>query len=44
MIHEATFSSDLEKNAKQNMHSTVKEALEIGIKAGAKYTALTHFS
>lgn len=44
MIHEATFSSALYKNAKQNMHSTVYEALDSAIKAKSKYLALTHFS
>ena len=31
MIHEATFTDDLQENAIQNMHSTVREAVESAI-------------
>jgi ribonuclease Z len=44
MIHEATFSDDLHENAVQNLHSTQREAVELGMKAEAEVIVLTHFS
>lgn len=51
MIHEATFGDDLVENAKQNMHTTVGQAIDMyffnlfsGIKSNSWKTALTHFS
>lgn len=44
MIHEATFTDDLEKNAISRKHSTVKEAVESAILAKSKTLILTHFS
>jgi len=44
LIHEATFGDDLVENARQNMHTTVGQAIDIGIKSNSWKTALTHFS
>lgn len=44
LIHEATFQSSHAKQAKEKMHSTVEEAIKLGIKMNATRTALTHFS
>ncbi|CAK56055.1 unnamed protein product (macronuclear) [Paramecium tetraurelia] len=44
MIHEATFTDDLQKNAISRKHSTVGEAVESAILANAKTLILTHFS
>lgn len=44
MIHEATFQSSHGKQAKEKMHSTVEEAIQVAIKMNAKRAVLTHFS
>lgn len=44
MIHEATFTDDLEENAKKNMHCTISDAIKIGKLSNSKVTVLTHFS
>jgi len=44
LVHESTFADDLREQAKARMHSTDKEAIEIGIKLKAWRTVLTHFS
>lgn len=44
LVHEATFGEDLQDQAIQKMHSTDKEAVEIGMKLKAWRTVLTHFS
>lgn len=43
-IHEATFQSSLQEQAKQKMHSTVEEAVQVAIKMNAQRACLTHFS
>lgn len=44
MIHEATFTDDLKKNAINTKHTTIREAVESAILANAKTLILTHFS
>jgi ribonuclease Z len=44
MIHEATFPNNLQQNAEDFLHSTIKEAVESGIKANCWRVILTHFS
>ena len=44
LIHEATFNDSLEKNASENMHSTVGEAVSVARKMGVWRLILTHFS
>ena len=44
MIHEATFTDDLQENAVRNLHSTLSEALAVARSAAAKHLILTHFS
>ena len=44
VIHEATFQSSMEKQARMKMHSTVEEALRVGMKMNAHRVVLTHFS
>lgn len=44
LIHEATFNDSLAKNASENMHSTVGEAVEVGMRMGVWRLILTHFS
>ncbi|KAJ3428912.1 zinc phosphodiesterase elac protein [Anaeramoeba flamelloides] len=44
LIHEATFDSNLSKNAIRTNHSTIEEALQVGKKMNARYILLTHFS
>ena len=44
MIHEATFTDDLEENAKKNMHCTISDAINIGRQSKSKAIVLTHFS
>lgn len=44
LIHEATFSSDQQKQARGKMHSTVAEAVGVAKKMQAKRLLLTHFS
>lgn len=44
-IHEATFEDEMAEEAREKMHSTTSEALDIcGNKMGAWRTILTHFS
>lgn len=44
MIHEGTFSNDLQENAESHNHSTTREAVESAVKANSKLLVLTHFS
>lgn len=44
LIHEATLEDVMELSAATKSHSTISQAIEIGEKANAKYTILTHFS
>ncbi|MEM4633529.1 MAG: ribonuclease Z [Candidatus Anstonellaceae archaeon] len=44
LIHEATFCSDMEEEAKESNHSTAKQAAEVAKKAKAKKLVLTHLS
>ncbi|CAD8089939.1 unnamed protein product [Paramecium sonneborni] len=44
LIHESTFTDDLQENALQNMHSTISEAIKIGMIANANVITLTHYS
>jgi len=44
LIHESTFGSDKEKEAKETSHSTAGDAAACAKKSGAKKLLLTHFS
>lgn len=44
VIHEATFQSSMEKQARMKMHSTIEEAVRVGMKMNAHRVVLTHFS
>ena len=44
LIHEATFTDDLQNEADDRAHSTINDACRIGKKIGAWRTILTHFS
>lgn len=44
LIHEATMEDGLENEAMIKRHSTISQAVNVGIKAGANFTLLTHFS
>lgn len=44
LIHEATFGGENIQHAKEKLHSTVCQAIEIGEKMNSKFTLLTHFS
>ena len=44
LIHEATFEDGMEEEAVLKRHSTVSEAVNIGVRMGVKYVVLTHFS
>ncbi|KAH7162283.1 beta-lactamase-like protein [Dactylonectria estremocensis] len=44
LIHECTFDDDMEHHAVKKQHSTMKEALDVASKMGARRTLLTHFS
>ena len=44
LIHESTFGSDKEQEAKDTSHSTAENAAACAKKAGAKKLILTHFS
>jgi ribonuclease Z len=44
IIHECTFSGDMEKEAHRRMHSTAGDAAALAAKAGAKTLILTHIS
>lgn len=44
LIHEATMSDDLRKEAELKRHSTISDAINVGRNINAEYTILTHFS
>ena len=44
LIHEGTFDNEMLNDAKEKMHSTISEAMELGKNNGSKYIAITHFS
>ena len=44
LVHEATFEDELIHEALARRHSIIREAVEVGAKAGAYRTLLTHFS
>lgn len=44
MIHEATMEDNLEDEAAIKFHSTISQAINVGIFADAKFILLTHFS
>ena len=44
LIHEATYASELEEQAKETLHATAKQAAEIAKKAKVKKLLLTHIS
>eukprot|EP00898_Chlorokybus_atmophyticus_P008267 jgi/Chlat1/8441/Chrsp80S07923 len=44
LIHEATFDDGMLEEALAKRHSLTKEAVEVGVRAGAWRTILTHFS
>ncbi len=44
LIHEATFSQELQERAAEDGHSTAREAAEVAREAGAKRLALVHIS
>lgn len=44
LIHEATFEDNLADHAIRKRHSTVPEALDVGLRMAAQYVVLTHFS
>ena len=44
LIHDASFTSELEEWAKETKHSTAREAAEVARRAGAKKLILTHIS
>ncbi|EAR82497.1 metallo-beta-lactamase domain protein (macronuclear) [Tetrahymena thermophila SB210] len=43
-IHECTFSDDLQKNAEENNHATLSEAINSCKNSSSKMLVLTHFS
>uniref|UniRef100_A0A8C9VFG2 Zinc phosphodiesterase ELAC protein 2 n=1 Tax=Scleropages formosus TaxID=113540 RepID=A0A8C9VFG2_SCLFO len=44
LIHEATLEDGMEEEAKQKRHSTISQAIDIGMKMNAKFIMLNHFS
>jgi ribonuclease Z len=44
LIHEATMEDELVREAHSKLHSTTSQAIEVGLRMGAKFTLLTHFS
>uniref|UniRef100_A0A915B8J9 ribonuclease Z n=2 Tax=Parascaris univalens TaxID=6257 RepID=A0A915B8J9_PARUN len=44
LIHEATFEDDHERDAEFKKHSTMKQAVNVGLKMHAKHIILSHFS
>ncbi|KNE55426.1 hypothetical protein AMAG_17779 [Allomyces macrogynus ATCC 38327] len=44
VLHEATFESDLQAEARKKQHSTTAEAVDVFEKMGARKLLLTHFS
>jgi ribonuclease Z len=44
LLHEATFDDELRGDAKAKLHSTISEAIGVGVAMGAQRVLLTHFS
>lgn len=44
LVHEATFEDGKEAEAKDKRHSTISQALRVGMEMNAKVVMLTHFS
>ncbi|MGC8661407.1 MAG: ribonuclease Z [Nitrososphaeria archaeon] len=44
LIHESTFSSELQDRAKEMLHSTSTDAARVALEAGAGYLIIYHFS
>jgi ribonuclease Z len=44
IVFDSTYSDEHEENAKENMHSTSREAATLAKRAGARQLILTHFS
>lgn len=44
MIHESTMEDNLESEARLKFHCTISQAINVGQKADAEFTLLTHFS
>ena len=44
LVHEATFDDELQGDAKAKKHSTISEAVGVGVEMGARRIILTHFS
>ncbi|UKJ89680.2 tRNA 3' processing endoribonuclease [Theileria orientalis] len=44
LIHEATFTDDYSENAIKTFHTTISEAVDIGVKCNVRNLFVTHFS
>ena len=44
LLHEATFDDDTKGDAIAKKHSTISEAIGVGVAMGARRVLLTHFS
>ena len=44
IFHDATFEIGLRDKAKVHLHSTFKDAYNVGKKCNAEFVVLTHFS
>ncbi|KAI2811521.1 Zinc phosphodiesterase ELAC protein 2 [Blomia tropicalis] len=44
LIHEATMNDDLREEAELKRHSTISDAIQVGLNCNARFTMLTHFS
>ncbi|XP_061433052.1 zinc phosphodiesterase ELAC protein 2 [Lethenteron reissneri] len=44
LIHEATLEDGLEEEALEKTHSTTSQAIDVGVRMGAEFTLLNHFS
>jgi ribonuclease Z len=44
LIHEATMEDEHMREAQSKLHSTTSQAIKVGLRMGAKFTLLTHFS